>query len=121
MIQPVMKGVEERRLEIVEIGTGVGSEAVKKLHGFLFGRTTQIAITVIWNSPTAGKIAGKAMREYLGTGEFRAQKSYLAKYVVDHIEEYANEIAAWVCDGYNDIYTARINMAEQLLNDYSLV
>lgn len=119
MIQPVMKSAEERRLQVVEIGTGVGSETAKKLHGFLLGKTTQIAITAIWNSPGAGKMAGKAMREYLGTGEFRAQKNNLAKYVLNHIERYANEIATWVCDGYNDIYAARIKMAEQLLNDYT--
>lgn len=118
MMQPVMKGAEERRLTIVEIGTGAGSEAAKKLHGFLFGKTTEIAITMIWGSSGAGKAAGKAMREYLGTGEFKAQRDCLAKYVLEHIEEYANELAKWVCDGYNDIFSARIKMAGQLLDDY---
>lgn len=117
-IQPVMQAAEERRLQIVEIGTGVGTEAAKKLHGFVFGKATEIAITVIWQNPRVGKTAGKAMRVYLGTGEFKAQRNTLAKYVSDHIEEYANEIAIWVRDGYNDIYTARSQMAEQILNDY---
>lgn len=69
MIQPVMKNVAERRLEIVEIGTGAGSELAKKLHGFLFGKATEITITVILGNSKCGKGAGKAMRKYLGTGE----------------------------------------------------
>lgn len=119
MIQPVMKKAEERRLQIVEIGTGAGSEGAKKLHGFIFGKATEVAITVIWKNNQIGKQAGKLMRKYLGKGEFKAQRNNLAQHVLDHIEEYANEIAVWLCDGYNDIYTARIKMAGQLLDDYA--
>lgn len=66
MIQQTMKSVQERRLDVVEIGTGPGSELVKFLHNILFGKATEIAITVIWGNSERGKQAGKVMRKYLG-------------------------------------------------------
>ena len=117
-MQQTMENVQNRRLNIVEIGTGIGSEAAKKLHGFLFGKVTEITITVIRKNPDLGKQAGKVMRQYLGKGAFKAQKNVLADHVSQNIDEYATELAQWGCDGYNDIYNARIKMAEQLLPAY---
>lgn len=118
VMQQTMENINSRRLGIVEIGTGIGSETAKKLHGFLFGKATEITITIIWRNHSYGKKAGKLMRQYLGKGEFKSQKNVLANHVSEKITDYATELAQWGCAGYNDIYDTRIKMAEQLLPAY---